>query len=110
MLKIQQLFPDLHLDDSTLAESQIQGNILKYLKKVPDSFFTKIAQCQYSHVGVADVVGVINGTFVALEVKTAKGKPSAAQVVYLNSIIKAGGVAAIVRSVKDTKEAIKEII
>jgi hypothetical protein len=56
-------------------------------------------------VGSSDLIGYrqFNGLaqFVALEVKTATGRPTAEQTRFLDHITSAGGCAAVVRSVND---------
>jgi hypothetical protein len=56
-------------------------------------------------VGSSDLIGyrVVDGVaqFVALEVKSATGRPTAQQVQFLDHITSAGGCAGIVRSVED---------
>ena len=49
--------------------------------------------------GTADVLGVVNGRFVALEVKTDEGRQSKVQQSWQRRIEQAGGVYAVVRSV-----------
>jgi hypothetical protein len=43
--------------------------------------------------GIPDILGCFGGTFVALELKTEKGKMSALQIHNMEKIIKAGGFA-----------------
>lgn len=50
----------------------------------------------YSKSGVPDIIGVINGKFIALEVKAAKGHPSVLQKRNIKLINQAGGYARIV--------------
>lgn len=60
-------------------------------------------------VGSSDLIGLTSsGRFVALEVKTAIGKPSREQTLYLALVAKLGGIARIVRSVEDALTAISE--
>jgi hypothetical protein len=52
-------------------------------------------------IGYRQVAGVAQ--FVALEVKSATGRPTAQQVQFLDHITRAGGCAGIVRSVEDAQ-------
>lgn len=53
-------------------------------------------------VGSADLVGVAPcGRFLAVEVKTATGRVSEQQRVFLDAVLRAGGIAGIARSVDD---------
>jgi hypothetical protein len=57
---------------------------------------------RYGHKGSADIIGVVKGgKFLALECKTASGKPTPHQLEWLAAISALGGVAAIVRSVDE---------
>ena len=52
--------------------------------------------------GGSDLIGVTpDGHFLAVEVKTPKGKPTKEQVTFIEAVKKAGGVAGIARSPED---------
>jgi len=62
--------------------------------------------------GASDLIGVLLlgpavGRFVALEVKTKRGRPSAEQLMFLDLVRQMGGFGAIVRSVEDFRAAIQ---
>ena len=57
-------------------------------------------------VGSADLVGILDGRFIALEIKTATGRASQEQRQWLTLVRRYGGFAAIVRSVEEAREAI----
>lgn len=54
-------------------------------------------------VGGSDLVGIHKptGKFIAVEVKTSKGKPSAAQLNFIEQVRAAGGIAGLARSVQE---------
>lgn len=54
-------------------------------------------------VGGSDLIGIHKptGKFLAVEVKTAKGKPSAAQLNFIEQVKASGGIAGIARSPED---------
>lgn len=54
-------------------------------------------------VGGSDLIGIHKptGRFLAIEVKTSKGKPSAAQLNFIQQVIASGGIAGIARSPED---------
>jgi hypothetical protein len=58
--------------------------------------------------GSSDLVGVLApaGRFIALEIKSPTGKPTERQLMWLATIRRFGGFAAIVRSVEDARAAI----
>ena len=57
-------------------------------------------------VGSADLVGCLDGRFVALEVKTATGRAAPEQKLWLDLVRRYGGFAAIVRSVAEARAAV----
>lgn len=56
--------------------------------------------------GSADLVGILDGRFFALEVKTAKGRLSPDQKLWLALVQRTGGFAAVARSVDEAKAAV----
>ena len=56
--------------------------------------------------GSADLVGCLDGRFVALEVKTATGRAAPEQKLWLDLVRRYGGFAAIVRSVAEARAAV----
>lgn len=59
-------------------------------------------------VGSADIIGVHkpSGRFLAVEVKTAKGKPTAEQINFIEQVRAANGIAGIARSVQEALDLI----
>jgi Holliday junction resolvase len=49
--------------------------------------------------GVSDILGVMDGRFLAIEVKSAKGRVSPTQKLFLEHVIAAGGIAFVAKSV-----------
>lgn len=111
MTKIQldERVMDLRLDLDDRLEKFIQRDILKYLRSVKDIECFKVAPTIYSDKGIADIIACYKERFIALECKTAKGKPRPLQVLHLNRVVAAGGISALARSVADAKYVIKEI-
>lgn len=56
--------------------------------------------------GGSDLIGLLNGRFIALEVKRPGGRVSAEQWGFIECVRGNGGFAAIVRSVDEAKQAI----
>jgi hypothetical protein len=100
---------DFHLDDDDRLENKIQKSIMNYLRGVPHSNFAKIQQGPMSKNGVSDVIGCYYGRSVAMEVKRKTTKLTALQAEYLNNNVRAQGFSAVVRSVADTREVLKQI-
>lgn len=96
------------------TEAQIQHSILHYLGTVRGGYFWRnnvgAVQTQYKgksgflrfgKVGSSDIIGVLRGRLIAIEVKTQKGKVSDAQRDFLTNIERCGGYAIIARSLDD---------
>lgn len=102
-----------------MLEKEIENLILDYLSYRPGYFWKNQSVGIYDptkrrfrksnnrhHVlGVSDILGVrSDGQFVAIEVKTKKGRLSENQKAYLQKIKEHGGLAFVARSVEDVKE------
>jgi len=99
-----------------IKEKDIEKLILDYLQLLPQSRFWKnntmgiydpttrkmrTLNGKHHARGAADILGVINGRFVAIEVKRPKGKVSEQQELFLQSIVDAGGIAFVAYSLGD---------
>lgn len=51
--------------------------------------------------GVSDIIGCHNGRFLAIEIKTEKGRVTPHQQRFLDRVNEAGGVAFVARSIED---------
>lgn len=89
-----------------MNESDITKRILKYLKTLPRCFCWKEHGGIYGTSGIPDIIVCIDGRFIALEVKTQKGKTTPLQDAAIRKIRLSGGSAFVVRSVEDAKNAI----
>lgn len=89
-----------------MNESDITKSILKYLKTLPHCFFWKEHGGIYGTSGIPDIIVCIDGRFIALEVKTQKGKTTPLQNAVIKKIHSSGGFAFVVRSVEEAKNAI----
>jgi hypothetical protein len=56
--------------------------------------------------GSADLIGIVDGRFFALEVKWPGGKPTREQSSWLRTVLELGGFAAVVGSVGDARAAV----
>lgn len=102
-------------------EKLIENAILERLSYVKDGFFWKSntigvydpvkkvfrkSRSKYLINGVSDILGVYQGRFVAIEVKTAKGRVSENQKRFIDNINKHGGLAFVARSVADVEKGL----
>lgn len=76
-------------------ESRLKVKALEMLRSLPNSWFVKVQML--SIMGIPDILGCVNGRFVAWELKKSKkDHPEPLQQRTLNLIAKAGGVAEVV--------------
>jgi len=61
--------------------------------------------------GVADILGILpSGRFLAIELKSERGRCTPEQTAFLSQIKASGGVAFVARSIKDVEEGLHEYI
>lgn len=95
--------------DNTVKEADLITTIKKYLTTLPETFAWKEHGGQYGTAGIPDIIVCHRGRFIALEAKVGKNQPTKLQAVTIEQIRKAGGTAAVVRSVADVKTIISEL-
>ena len=95
--------------DNTVKEADLITTIKKYLATLPETFAWKEHGGQYGTAGIPDIIVCHRGHFIALEAKVGKNQPTKLQAVTIEQIRKAGGTAAVVRSVADVKTIISEL-
>lgn len=95
--------------DNTVKEADLITTIKKYLATLPETFAWKEHGGQYGTAGIPDIIVCHRGRFIALEAKVGKNTPTKLQAVTIEQIRKAGGTAAVVRSVADVKTIISEL-
>lgn len=97
-----------------LSESAIQDSIKKAAPSLGVILFRNNSGMTRRRVrfglavGSSDLIGLLvpSGRFLAIEVKTATGKPTPEQDAFLDAVRAAGGFGAIVRSLDEAREAI----
>lgn len=89
-------------------ESRLVKKIKDYLNSLDNSFFYKTHGNRFQQAGISDLIGCLNGTFVAIEVKTESNKSGVTrlQASFLNTIEKCKGVSFVASSLEDVKERI----
>lgn len=91
-----------------LSEKIIQSNILRRLRALPKSKWTKIIRC--SDCGTPDIIGCFCGFYVAIEVKAEKGETTPKQIWELEGYMEAGGMAIVARSWADVVVGLRKLI
>ena len=89
-------------------ERDIVSAIMRFLKNEVSCFAWKTHGNQFS-AGIPDIIACVHGRFVAFEVKQPGGKPTKLQEATLRRIGAAGGVATVVHSLNEAKEALKNV-
>lgn len=101
-----------------LLEKHIEMQILHYLRsrgifawKNPTSgYYDSRKKCfrkqasPYAINGTSDILGVHEGKMLAIEVKTATGRVSTAQKLFLDRVSKAGGISIVARCLEDVAD------
>ena len=91
-----------------MKEADLITTIKKYLATLPETFAWKEHGGQYGTSGIPDIIVCHRGRFIALEAKVGKNQPTKLQSATIQQIRKAGGTAAVVRSIEDVKAALAE--
>lgn len=104
----------------SLSEAEIEHKILVYLNISRLGFFWKNHTAGYfdgkrfrkqaspfAINGVPDIIGVIDGQFVAFEVKSERGVPSDAQKAFMKRATSSGALVAVVKSLQEVLEALQ---
>ena len=82
-----------------MFESDIQKKISDYLSTLDECWVVKVMAANKR--GTPDILAVISGKFVAIEVKAPWGKASKLQIAQLKRIEAAGGVAILAESLEE---------
>ena len=94
---------EMHMNEAALIQ-----RIRKYLTTVPECFFWKEHGGQYGTAGIPDIIVCHKGSFIALEAKVGRNKPTKLQSATIDKIRQAGGTAAVVYSVEDVRAVLEE--
>jgi hypothetical protein len=93
-----------------VKESVVQKALMVELQNLyPTIYLRKIHQSQYSHAGIPDLLGCLNGKFFAIEVKTDTGKTTKLQDRELGQIKFAKGISLVCYGTKDIERVIDEL-
>jgi len=75
-----------------MTEKELQNKVAKFLKSQPRTWFFKVWGGGYQKAGIPDIICCVNGLFIALELKSDAGKPTALQRINISRINAAGGL------------------
>ena len=85
-----------------MTESQLTRNVMAMLRKeYAKGFFYK--SCDRFTAGIPDILGCINGRFIAIELKISPNKPTRLQKHIIDKIHASGGIAGVYYSVDEVR-------
>lgn len=86
-------------------EAKLRGQVTRYLKKLePDLFWWSQVAHPKMRRGLPDITVIYGGKYYGLELKAGNNQPTLHQETTMSRIRKAGGVAVVIRSVREVKE------
>ena len=93
-----------------MIESDLVSKCMKQIRMIPKVFCWKEHGGMYGTAGIPDIIVCANGRFIGLEVKLPGGRygATALQLKTIEDIARAGGTAAVVRSVEEAVQIVKE--
>ena len=102
------------------SEGRILGWIMAQVRiAIPEFYFwranrgamqTKSGYVEFGAVGQSDILGVLYGRFIAIEVKSKTGRQSTDQCAFQEKIESAGGVYIIARTPADVISTLRKLI
>lgn len=103
--------PEKHIENSILSFLKM-NRILAWKNESVGVFDPKrgkyrLKRGAHRKVGVSDILGIFQGQFLAIEVKTQKGKATPAQAEFLEEVNQNGGIGFVARSIDEVKERLK---
>ena len=90
-----------------MREAKLSRYCMDRLERLPDSFWFVTTGGVFQRRGIPDIVGCLRGTFVGLELKTSRGRPTTLQVYTLEKLLSSGGVGAILFGKEGVEEALE---
>lgn len=94
-----------------MTEKQLQSKVFKLLKSQPNIWFFKVFGGGFQQSGIPDIICCVNGLFIAIELKSDTGVPTALQQMNIRRINAAGGIGIILypSGFIEFKKLIKEV-
>ena len=95
-----------------MLEKNLRSKIIKHLRTKWGGRWDVIHGGPFQAAGISDIIGCYRGHFCAFEIKAPRTgqtryAATARQLAYLDSVIAAGGIAAIVKSVEEVEAVMK---
>ena len=90
-----------------MTETQLKNKVMEHLRKTYGKNIWIYKACDMFTSGIPDILGVLEGKFIAIELKVGKNKPTKLQLHTVEKIRKAGGLADVCWSLEEVKEVLK---
>lgn len=91
-------------------EGKIKAEISDYLRARGIFFWTnqagKVPGRRLARTGISDLLGIYKGKFLAIEVKSEKGKATDEQLRFLCDVVEEGGIGFVAYSIEDVEAAL----
>lgn len=84
--------------------------LVEELRKLPTSRWIKVGPGPYQEAGLPDLIGCVQGRFIAIEVKVKGNRPTEKQAAVLASLNAAGSLTLIVFAGADPRKVITVIL
>lgn len=88
-----------------MTEKVLTSKVMAYLRTVPDSMWFKVHGSPYQQSGISDIIGLVRGKFVAIELKVGKNRLTALQSRFLAEVRRAWGIGIVAYDVETIKTA-----
>lgn len=88
-----------------VRESVIQNRILRFANTI--GVFNKIQGSVYTRAGTSDIIGCLNGHYVAIEAKRAGRNATRAQIRFIEDVRNKGGIAFVAHSVDEVEHYLR---
>lgn len=100
------------LNKVKVSEAAFTKQVKNFLDKLPLTWYYKVFGGGMQRAGIPDIIACINGHFVALELKSDIGKPSALQTRNVRLINESNGIAMVVYpdQLEDLKETLRNLL
>ncbi|MBN2377040.1 MAG: VRR-NUC domain-containing protein [Sedimentisphaerales bacterium] len=91
------------MSKSPKRESYLAKQCLSWLNCRLNTLFFKVHGGPFQAAGVSDLIGLVNGRFVAIELKVGSNKPTKLQSFFICTVKQAGGIAEVCYTLDEVK-------
>ena len=86
-------------------EAALTKKVLEYLGSQPDIKFDKISD-RYN-IGISDIIASVGGIYTAIELKAKNGEATMAQIIFIDDVIKSGGIGGVCYCLYEVKQLVE---